>query len=646
MSNKTENISTINLAQFIAENTKLNLFLTGKAGTGKTWFLKEFKEHTKKKVVVLAPTGMAAINAKAQTIHSFFHFSFSPYIPNTTNVNTNNDAGSNDDEQMLKELDMIIIDEVSMVRADMLDRMDNKLRQVRRSDKPFGGVQLLLIGDLFQLPPVANKADKELLDNHYSGNYYFFNSDAIKKVGFETINLDKVYRQNDEDFVNILDKARFGILSWPCINKLNTRYLPDFEADKDSRYITMVAAKRDADKINDSRLGNIEGDGVSYEASITGRFPEDGFPAPKVLSLKVGSQVMFTKNNYEKGYRNGTVGQVSDFDDTFITVRVEDKEIVVERTSWDNIEYTFNPDLHQIMEEEVGSFTQFPLKPAWAITVHKSQGLTFDYAVIDLPHTFESGQAYVAFSRCRTLEGIVLKRKVNPSTFFVDKTIVDFYKGLETNLGRVAKKVSYVPFEWEAEEDNNVPTLDSQLAEVLKSWRLEKSHSLNIPAYCVLTNKSLNEIATVKPKDPEQLGNINGVGLSTISKFGEEIIKIVKEHSEEFTNSGSTPNVTTSSDNQPKRKSWEITYDMYHSGMSISEIANERGLVEGTIASHLMKFVDNGELDAHEFVSDEIINKVKQYKLDNPECETLKEIYDAFNEEVSYHELRFALKCL
>lgn len=657
MTRQTETISAINLAQFIAEKTDKNLFLTGKAGTGKTVFLKEFKEHTKKKVVVLAPTGIAAINAHAQTIHSFFNFSFSPYIPQTININTQNDAETYDDE-MLKELEMIIIDEVSMVRADLLDRIDNKLRQVRRNCNPFGGVQLLIIGDLFQLPPVVTKADKSMLDSYYSSNYYFFNSEALKKVGFETIVLEKVYRQDDEEFVKLLDKARLGNLSWPIINKLNSRFMPDFVVDDDSNYITMVSLKRDADRINNSRLERIDSNSKSYSASITGTFPEDAYPVPRNLSLKVGTQVMFARNDYKSNYRNGTIGQVSELDDNTITVIVDNQEIVVERCSWENIEYNLKEEIHQIQEEVVGTFKQFPLKPAWAITVHKSQGLTFDNAVIDLPHTFESGQAYVAFSRCRTLEGIVLKRKVNPSTFFVDKAIVGFYNRLETNIDKIAEKVSYVPFEWENDaEEENVATIDSQLAEALKNWRLGKSRSMNVRAFQILTNRALNGVATVKPRNLEQLSNINGVGLSTVSRFGEEIIRIVNGNSvEEQPVAESTPShqpISSSarstqphSSNQPRQKTWEITYDFFRSGMSVTDIANERGFTVDTIYNHLMRYVDSGELDAHQFVNEYIINKVRQFKLNNPESEGLKEIREALGEEVSYNEIRFALKCL
>lgn len=658
MPKQEERISAINLAQFIAEKTDMNLFLTGKAGTGKTVFLKEFKEHTKKKVVILAPTGIAAINAHAQTIHSFFKFNFSPYVPKTINVNTQNDAETNDDV-MLKELEMIVIDEISMVRVDLLDRIDNKLRQVRRNNQPFGGVQLLLIGDLFQLPPVVTKNDREILDSYYSSNYYFFNSEALNEVGFVTIALEKVFRQDDDEFVKILDKARLGNLSWPIINKLNSRFLPDFEVDGISNYITMVSLKRDADRINNSRLERIDSNNKSYSASITGAFPEDAYPVPRILTLKVGTQVMFTRNDYKSDYRNGTIGQVSELDDNTITVIVDGQEIKVERVSWENIEYTLKEEIHQIQEKVVGTFKQFPLKPAWAITVHKSQGLTFDHAVIDMPHTFESGQAYVAFSRCRSLDGIVLKRKVNPNTFFVDKTIVDFYEGLETDLDIVAAKVSYMPFEWDdgAEEENNVATVDSQLAEVLKSWRLAKSRTMNLRAFQILTNRALNEVATIKPRTLEQLGYINGVGLSTVSRFGEDIINIVNGGSVEvqpFAELISSHESISSSVRPPQphpsrptsQKTWEITYNLFRSGMSVPEIASERGFTIDTIYNHLLRYVDSGELDAYQFVNEDIINKVRQYKLYNPESKGLKEIHDALNEEVSYNEIRFALRCI
>lgn len=657
MQRQTESISAVNLAQFIAEKTDRNLFLTGKAGTGKTVFLKEIKEHTKKKVVVLAPTGIAAINAKAQTIHSFFKFSFSPYVPDIVNINTQDDAEVYGDE-VLKELDMIIIDEISMVRADLLDRIDNKLRQVRRSNKRFGGVQLLLIGDLFQLPPVITKSEKEILSSFYSSNYYFFNSVALKEVGFITICLDKVYRQTDEEFVQILDKARLGNLNWNSINKLNVRYTPDFEFDDDSRYITIVALKRDADKINSSKLNSIDGSDNSYKASVTGTFPEDAFPVPMNLSLKVGTQVMFARNNYESGYRNGTIGQVVKLEDEAITVRVDNREIVVERSSWENIAYTYKEERRQIIEEVVGTFWQFPLKPAWAITVHKSQGLTFDNVVIDMPYTFESGQAYVAFSRCRTLDGIVLKRKVNPNTFFADKAVVDFYKDIETDLDKVADMVSYVPFEWEeTPEENATETIDTELANALKSWRLAKSRSMNLRAYQILTNRTLNEIASVKPNTLEQLGYIIGVGLSTVSRFGEEIITIVNGGSIDVQSNTETPcsqrvvtpstrSNNTSSGNQNRQKTWEITYEMYRSGKSIQEVATERGLTIDTISNHLLKYVDSGELDAHEFVSEEIIDKVRQFKTENPECEGCKPILEALDGCASYNEIHFALRCL
>ena len=650
MSKQTSTISAINLAQFIAEKTDRNLFLTGKAGTGKTVFLKEFKEHTKKRIAVLAPTGISAINAGAQTIHSFFRFDFSPYIPSAINISTQDDAETYGNE-VLREVDMIIIDEISMVRADLLDRIDHKLRLSRSCNKRFGGVQLLMIGDLFQLPPVVTRADRDLLDKYYASNYYFFNSEALKDVGFDTVCLNKVYRQSDEEFLKILDSARLGNLNWNCINKLNSRFIPDYEAKDDSDYITMVSLKRDADRINDSKLNNIDASSQQYNATINGKFPKDAYPVPENLVLKVGTQVMFAKNNYNVGYRNGTIGKISRLEDDYITVNVGGRDISVGRSSWENVEYVLDNENRVINEDVVGRFVQFPLKPAWAITVHKSQGLTFDNAVIDLPHTFESGQAYVAFSRCRALEGIVLKRKVNPSTFFVDKVIVSFYDQLEKNLDVVANRVSYIPFEWDEtpEENNETAAIDTELAEALKSWRLEESRSKNLRAFQILTNRALNEIAIVKPKNLEQLGYISGVGLSTISKFGEDIIRIVNggtvvtKSEVKATHPAMTQASPASLEN---KKSWDVTLEMYCAGKSVSEIVKERGLTQDTIYNHLMRFVDSGELDAHEFVSGEIIREVRVFKANNPECERLKEIFDGLGGKVSYSEIRFALKCL
>ena len=467
MSIKPDTNSAADLARFIAEKTTHNLFLTGKAGTGKTVFLRDFVAHSKKKVVVLAPTGIAAINANAMTIHSFCRFGLAP-CPLGRFSEGNDFLLDDAEEELVRNIDMIIIDEVSMVRADVMDHISEKIRLIRESDEPFGGVQLLLIGDLYQLPPVVTKEDEEILRGWYGSNYFFFNSEAIKKVGFETVCLNKVYRQNNPEFVNILNNAREGNVSSKECNKLNTRFIPEFEMPEDKRYITLVAQRKQADGINEESLMQVEGDSINYKAEITGDFPAELYPTNRNLRLKKGAQVMFVKNGKEDAYCNGTLGEVVYLEEDKISVRVVEKTIEVTKESWDNIRYEYNKEKKRIETMTVGTFTQYPLKPAWAITIHKSQGLSFDNAIIDIPRAFAAGQAYVALSRCRTLEGLVLKKKLYPDAFFTDSLVTDFYERVdsEVHLARLSKAVGFKSFEWE--DDKSQKTDSKQITCISK----------------------------------------------------------------------------------------------------------------------------------------------------------------------------------
>ena len=460
---KTDVNMAAELARFIVEKTNHNLFLTGKAGTGKTVFLRDFVAHTKKKVVVLAPTGIAAINANAMTIHSFCRFGLSP-AP-LGRVREGNDYVLEDEEEKLvRKMDLIIIDEVSMVRADVMDHISEKIRLIRESDKPFGGVQLLLIGDLFQLPPVVTKDDEMQLKTYYGNNYFFFNSNAIKKVGFETICFNKVYRQDNPEFVRILNKARVGDVSWFDCNKLNARFMPDFAIPEDKKFINLVAQRKQADAINDKGLKSLEGDYKSYKALIKGDFPKDEYPTNSDLKLKIGAQVMFLKNDKDKKYVNGAIGEVAELSDESIVVKIGDEKITVMPTSWDSFRYEYDKSTNKVIKKRVGVFTQYPIKPAWAITIHKSQGLSFEHAIIDIPRAFAAGQAYVALSRCRSLEGLVLTKKLNPTSFFTDPLVTAFYDAVDStaHIERLAKAVGFEPFEWEKEnsktEEENYQT--------------------------------------------------------------------------------------------------------------------------------------------------------------------------------------------
>lgn len=414
------------------ENTGRSVFLTGKAGTGKTTFLRTVVKKSCKQTIVLAPTGVAAINAGGVTIHSFFQLPLSPYLPGTK-VNTMFNF-SKEKRKIIASLDMIIIDEISMVRSDLLDAMDAVLRHFRDWRKPFGGVQLLMIGDLAQLTPVVTPEDEAVLGNTYS-TPYFFGSKALADVDYVTIQLDKIYRQQDNAFVGILNRVREGHLSLDELNSLNKRYIPDFSPKTEDGYIRLTTHNRMADHQNETELRRLQGREWCYDAEITGSFPEYSFPTAQHLVLKQGAQVMFVRNDAtpQHLYYNGMIGHVVYADDKEIRVLGvgQTEPIVVEKTAWQNERYTVNEKTKEIETEVLGEFKQYPLRLAWAITIHKSQGLTFDRAIIDAGSSFAPGQVYVALSRCRSLEGLVLSSRIGQSAIIGDNDVEHYMANQE-----------------------------------------------------------------------------------------------------------------------------------------------------------------------------------------------------------------------
>ncbi len=386
------------------EHTGISIFLTGKAGTGKTTFLKAVKEHSTKRIVVVAPTGVAAINAGGVTIHSFFQLPLSPFIPESR-VKSKFDYGK-EKRKIFRTLDLLIIDEISMVRADILDAIDSVLRRFREHNKPFGGVQLLMIGDLQQLTPVVTADEEELLKKYYE-TPYFFGSRALQRIQYVTIELTKVFRQQDQKFIDILNHFREGKVTNEDFKLLNSRYLPNFKEDENSNYIKLTTHNRIADNYNNQKLAQIKNKAYTFTAETQGIFPETNYPADYKLTLKVGAQVMFIHNDSHGRYYNGKIGRITYIDENQILVLCpnETEAIEVEQNVWENTKYTLNEKTKQIEDEVVGAFRQYPLRLAWAITIHKSQGLTFEHAIIDAQLAFASGQTYVALSRCRTLEG-------------------------------------------------------------------------------------------------------------------------------------------------------------------------------------------------------------------------------------------------
>lgn len=422
------------LAWRLVEHTGANVFITGRAGTGKTTFLKRLKSESAKSVVVLAPTGIAALNAGGMTIHSFFQLSFSPYIPGIgqSEESSRFRRFAKDKIKILRSLDTIVIDEISMVRADVLDAIDSRLRKYRNPTLPFGGVQMVMIGDIQQLPPVAREEEWQLLKEHYRSPY-FFDSHVLLESSYETIEFTKVYRQKDSCFLNILNAIRDNKADRGVLETLNRRFIAGFNPDKDEKFIRLTTHNRQATQINDEKMRSLEGEEYLYEARIEGDFPEMIYPADPRLKLKKGAQVMFVRNDSSgaRRYYNGLIGHISNIDENgVVTVVTEDcvQPIEVEEETWENTAYSVDEKDHTMKEKVIGRFSQLPLRAAWAITIHKSQGLTFDKAIINASAAFAHGQAYVALSRCRTLEGLVLDQPLPPNAIICDRTVSEFEK--------------------------------------------------------------------------------------------------------------------------------------------------------------------------------------------------------------------------
>lgn len=406
------------------EHTGRSIFLTGKAGTGKTTFLRTVVERSKKRSVVVAPTGVAAINAGGMTIHSFFQLPLSPFVPGSK-IDQKFEFGR-DKRRIIASLDLLIIDEISMVRSDLLDAVDSVLRRFRDHSRPFGGVQLLLIGDLAQLTPVVTPEDEQMLRPYYD-TPYFFGSKSLSQIEYVTIQLEHVFRQQDEDFLSILNHIREGSPSVSDLTRLNSRCQPGFVPRAEEGYIRLTTHNHLANQYNMSELQKIAKPLFRFEASIQGSFPEYAYPTANVLELKEGTQVMFVKNDpsSEHRYYNGRIGHVTALNQHHIEVLCpgDDEPIDVEPLTWENARYTLNEETRAIETEVQGTFTQLPLRLAWAITIHKSQGLTFDHAIIDANQSFAPGQVYVALSRCRTLEGMVLASPLDVHAIINDQRV-------------------------------------------------------------------------------------------------------------------------------------------------------------------------------------------------------------------------------
>lgn len=679
----------VELARFIVEKTRRSLFLTGKAGTGKTTFLRDITRHTKKKHIVLAPTGVAAVNAGAMTIHSFFQFGLGAYVPGVVAPQTGY-LIRKAKLDLIRNLDLIIIDEISMVRADLLDHIDAELRRIRRSYLPFGGVQLLMIGDLQQLPPIAHGEEEMILRQHYK-SLYFFDCKALQNLEYSCIELKNVYRQNDSHFVDILNRARIGRLTPEDIDELNTRYQPRFMPRPEDNYIRLVTHNRMVQNVNEGEMTKLDGDEYAFDAKVTGTFPPESFPTAERLVLKKGAQVMFIKNDPDKRFINGTLGEVCYLWKDKIKVRIADTGVTidVEPMEWENIRYQLEETDKTVKSTTIGKFRQYPVRPAWAITIHKSQGLTFDRAIIDARAAFSPGQAYVALSRCRSLEGIVLSSPLRASAFMTDTTIDDFLQSRLADARALASEVSFVPFDYDRSKDKPEPKIGNKVASrpsvgiggtegistklvaALKSWRLEKAHELNVPAFYIFSNKVLDNIAAYLPHTQEELLEVPGIGPAKAEGYGAAILKIVQENcdgtsavrspkaNEQETAAldkfrQSTPEAAhtipqtkqeskAANADAPKIPSQQISLDMFRSGKTVEEIAAERGMSPSTIETHLCKYVESGDIDVRKIVPEDTIAKVLFFRHVHPDSTHLKYIYDAYQGTIPYSHIRFVL---
>lgn len=691
----------------LVEHTQRNIFLTGKAGTGKTTFLNEFVAKTQKKHVVVAPTGIAAINAGGVTIHSMFGLPLKTFWPTTDPADGQSAINiqqliphfkyRKEKLKIFRELELIIIDEVSMLRADVLDMIDFSLRTVRRNQEPFGGVQMLFIGDLYQLPPVVR--NEHILSKFYASPF-FFDSQVLKNVPIITLELMKVYRQKDETFVQMLNAIRDGNPEKIDFEKLNERYRPDFNP-KDESYIYLTSHNRIAENLNRKKLDEIDADSYFYKAEIFGDFKENQFPNEEELELKVGAQVMFIRNDasHEKKYYNGKLAEIVRLSDDGIWVQIEgsDEHYQIKKETWERKVYSIDAEKN-IQQDILGSFEQFPIRLAWAVTIHKSQGLTFDKVIIDAGKSFASGQVYVALSRCRSLEGIVLKSKIQPNVIFKDNRVMGFQEMTHAN-DRIHDILNAEKYDYSIKK--MLYKIDcSWLKNEFENWRLavQKSKKIDQEEAKVtefLLKRTIKEIVPVSEKfskiiiqkthkfvnGEEQWEEIESKSKGAVKYFFNKIQEGIFENFKQFyaKTKGVKGLKTYNADakiflddikdylqdlqevtlldkplfEQEKKKkisskiakipSHIISFQLFEEGKTIGEIAKERGLVKETIYGHLAKFASQGVLDVKRIVTKEKMNLFAEKFPENQNLETLKEWKEILPEDFLYNEIRLLM---
>ena len=796
------------LAHNFVLHTNRNIFLTGKAGTGKTTFLHQVKQLSAKRLAVVAPTGVAAINAGGVTIHSLFQLPFGPLVPGATLRERR--TFTKEKINLLRTLDLLIIDEISMVRADVLDGIDEVLRRYRTNGQPFGGVQLLLIGDMQQLPPVIRDEEWTLLQPHYETGY-FFGSKALRQTPYVSIELNHIYRQSDERFITLLNSIREKSITSAQLADLNQRHVPHFAPDDTEGYITLTTHNTSAQQINAGKLSGLKTPLQIFEATVDGDFPANTYPTEFNLDLKVGAQVMFIKNDIsrEKLYYNGKIGQITAIDDDLIYVRSQSdgQEIDVSPADWYNIRYSLDPTTKEIKAETIGTFRQFPLRLAWAITIHKSQGLTFEKAIIDASAAFAHGQVYVALSRCKTLDGLVLRAPIPFHSIKTEQTLENFHDEVQQQtpteqhlhdakranqqtllyelfsferVNSLVYRLRRVINEHARSVEPELTTLIAQLADLLRSkaryiserfqqqlpsyfsderlpeanealqerirkasvyfqtllsdeampllyrcptdcdnkqvrdvlleamdelekelfsklrsfetcrngfdalaylqarnhaeldfqperkkhersseeskseglsggglyralmdWRNNLAGEHDTSGYMVLPQKTIVELARVRPTTLDELLTIKGFGKTKAKQLGNEVIALIREHAER-------PKLATRTAKPTKEKklkevkisSIDQTLALFHSDKTVIEIANERGLSVSTIEGHLAQCISKGVLIVDAVLSSEKIMLIRSY-LETYKPATFNEALQGIGNGVTYSEIRY-----
>lgn len=517
----------MDIDQILARETFLksscNVLIVGKAGTGKTTFLRNVVSNCKKNLAVVAPSGIAAIEAGGQTIHSFFGFNTAAFAPGSKDGKLNLTQGQ---VEYINRLEVLIIDEISMVRADLLDHIDSRLRRIRHIDRPFAGVQIVMIGDLKQLPPVIDKRDGEILDEFYESGF-FFESQAFRASDCLFIEFKKVYRQEDAGFVALLNRVRDNVATDKDIAEINKRYTENCNED----YVHLVTHRWMADKINKDRLESLPGKEYAFYGYSEGFFYKRDYPAPEELYLKKGSKVMFVKNNELDGYVNGTFGIVESVNSSKIIVRTsrEKRLVDVPRVRWNYVVYEFNTEKNEIETKIVGWYEQYPLMPAWAITVHKSQGQTFDNVILNLRKCFAEGQAYVALSRCRSLEGIQLSSKVDKRIIKVNKEVDEFLYEMRAQWTTEAIQKAIIANQGKSKEPRLVYDKEWVKA-ALEDFRVAQAKKEKCTKNLIFNKHEMWYLVDRAPKNRKELDALYpNVGHLTAQEYGEDILEIIKK---------------------------------------------------------------------------------------------------------------------